>query len=103
MNNGMSSYSKRLAYRRSCDPSNSQSEKEKKLPMPRPFHLDYFTSRGTGNYQHSGDFTPMPHENLGMVSRFKNKETKYPLPRFKKKDTYVKFDHFAMNYTGWNR
>ena len=89
-----SKYGKKLAARRSADAG-------KLVPMPRPFSTEYFP-----NYQIKTkgmqENNTHKRENTEMLARFRSKDVKYPLPKFRRREMFVKYDHHAMNYSGWN-
>ena len=87
--NGIESkYAKKLQKRRSEDNG-------KENPMPRPFHWDYFPGRSVPDYHpRVGDMLkPLPCEKY---------KTFFPPKPMKPKPVIKNYDHFKMNYYGYN-
>ena len=84
---GESKYSKKFAQRRSADNGAVN-------PKPRPLHTDYFPKRGTKYSNYMVHYVPLPFE----------KPVKEPVIKEIKKafEKLVKFDHYKMNYSGWD-
>jgi hypothetical protein len=70
-------------------------------PMPRPLDFSYFPKHAP-KFQTLPGVEPMRHENVGMITRFRNRDMKYPGPARRKVIPMIAYDHEKMNYAGWN-
>lgn len=103
-----SKYAKRRALRRSQMGGNFQSLSDNEPycngvnPAPRPLDADYIPKHtpkiGIRAWESNA---PMKHEGKDFLRKFFGPYQSKPTPK-RKKDIIVKYNHYEMNYAGWN-
>lgn len=103
-----SKYAVKRALRRSqlggnfASLSENEPHRNNVSPCPKPFDPEYFPKHtvklGMRAFESNG---PMKHEKKELVYKFFGVYPAKPTPK-RKKDVIVKYDHFKMNYAGWD-